>query len=958
MSEKTTNAVEKDESGVPEKVAIEGKLPLTAIDIESQKDMSSGGFHPLLSLHKWFAARPVPASRAAVLGSILPENIGDDEFLKLLQIGPKELSEGISDHLQTKYTEPRKGKSFEEHYGYPNPATQSPTDSQIENLHDTITEVWGGDLPTVLDPTSGRGIIPFEALRYDLPTRANELNPVAYLITKVGLEYASNIGSLQEPLEEYRDKIHQEAKKNIKSYYPTEEPDNEILNSAFTHQVCCDACDGDIPLVRNWWINKSSGKDAIKPTYNNGSVEFEHIKLDENTSEQFDPSDGTVSRGGAECPYCGVVKQTKEIREEIKEGDFTYRIYGVSYADAQGNWCYRSGADVDAQGMKKASERIESDFDMIDFLAEPIPSGFNTSQIKRYGMDEWRDIFTPRQLVSHYEYLRAFEKFAPEIRETYTDEKSDAILTILALFSSRVIEFNCRLAKWRMRYGTGSRIFTDNNLALKFTAVDNNISAPRRGYYDRSEQVIEAYEELVSYLPDDPSVQTSALDAANLTERWENNSVDAAIVDPPYYSSIQYSELSDVFYIILKRYLSETFPSLFESQLTDKENEAVANPTRYEGVASDEQSKKQLADDKYEEKMEEIFSEVHNLLTDKGVITVMFTHRDMDAWDTLSTAFIRSGFTITATHPVKTERADRVGLQGKASADSSIFLVGRKREKKSDDERPTLWEEVKSEIQQAAREEAEEILSSGYNISKTDTAIAAYGPTLQKYAEVYPVVNKKGETVRPREALSEARKAVTSVLADKFLDTEGLEELDALTRWYTLSWLIYETNTFPYDEGRQLGVAAGIDIDKIKSSTKIWGKSSGDIQLKTHEDRVQDIVLLKSSSAENPSSRKYPVNPTETRFTYTIDTVHAAIHVYEREGPRAAWNWLSERGLKSNESFKIAVTALIEVLPSDTDMYNILVDLVAGETGDYLNINLDHLDMSGAEKQTELGDHQ
>jgi adenine-specific DNA methylase len=573
-------------------------------------------------------------------------------------------------------------------------------------------------------------------------------------------------------------------------------------------------------------------------------------------------------------------------------------------------------------------------------------------------MDEWRDIFTPRQLVSHYEYLSAFEKFAPEIRGKYDDKKADAILTILGLFASRVIEFNCRLAKWRMRYGTGSRIFTDNNLALKFTAVDNNISAPRRGYYDRSEQVIEAYEELVSYLPDNPSIETSALDAAKLSQRWENNSVDVAVVDPPYYSSIQYAELSDVFYIVLKRYLSETFPSLFESQLSDKENEAVANPTRYEGVASDEQSKKELADDKYEEKMEEIFSEVHNLLTNKGVITVMFTHRDMDAWDTLSTAFIRSGFTITATHPVKTERADRVGLQGKASADSSIFLVGRKRNRRPDDAQPTLWENVKNDIQQAARNEAEEILSSGYNISKTDTAIAAYGPTLQKYAESYPVVNKKGETVRPREALSEAREAVTSVLADQFLDTEGLEELDSLTRWYTLAWLIYETDTFPYDEGRQLGVAAGIDIDKIKSSTKIWGKSSGDIQLKTHADRVQDIVLLKNSSADNPSSRKYPVNPTETRFTYTIDTVHAALHVYEREGARAAWNWLSERGLKSNKSFKIAITALIEVLPADTDMYNILVDLVAGETGDYLDINLDHIDMSGQERQTELGDHQ
>ncbi|WP_152421934.1 DUF1156 domain-containing protein [Natrialba chahannaoensis] len=607
--------------------------------------------------------------------------------------------------------------------------------------------------------------------------------------------------------------------------------------------------------------------------------------------------------------------------------------------------------------MKKAFDRVESDFDMLDFLAEPIPSGFNTTQIKRYGMDEWKDIFTPRQLITHYEYLQAFKKYVSEIRDRYDDKKGDAILTILALSSSRVIEFNCRLARWRMRRGTGSRVFTDNNLALKFTAVDNNISAPRRGYIDRSDQVIEAYEDLVTHLPSNPTVETSSLDAADLNQRWEQGSVDVAVVDPPYYSSIQYSELSDVFYVVLKRYLGEVHSSLFSSQLSNKEDEAVANPTRFEGVASDDKSMKRLADEKYEEKMEEIFSEIHTLLAKNGVITVMFTHRDMDAWDTLSTAFINAGFTITATHPVKTERKDRVGLQGKASADSSILLIGRKRKKTSNKDSRTLWEDVRQSIHQAARDEAEEILDSGYNISKTDTAIAAYGPTLQRYAEEYPVVNKKGKTVRPREALSEARKAVTSVLADQFLDTEGIEELDALTRWYILAWLIYELDTFPYDEGRQLGVAAGIDIDEIKSSTKIWGKSKGDIQLKTHSDRVQDIVMLKSPSADNPSSRKYPVNPTETRFTYTIDTVHAALHVYERDGARAAWDWLSERGLKSDGSFKIAVTALLEVLPSDSDMYDTLVNLISGETGEYLDVNLDHIDMSGIEHQSELSDH-
>ncbi|WP_152421933.1 DUF1156 domain-containing protein, partial [Natrialba chahannaoensis] len=113
MTEKTTG--EQEISVAPDKVAIEGKLPLAAIDIESQKDMGSGGCHPLLSLHKWFAARPTPVSRAAVLGSVIPGDVDHDEFLKLMQIGPKGMQDGISEHLQKKFSETKSG-SYENHY--------------------------------------------------------------------------------------------------------------------------------------------------------------------------------------------------------------------------------------------------------------------------------------------------------------------------------------------------------------------------------------------------------------------------------------------------------------------------------------------------------------------------------------------------------------------------------------------------------------------------------------------------------------------------------------------------------------------------------------------------------------------------------------------------------------------------------------------------------------------------
>jgi len=956
MSEQTPDEFDETESNAPEQVAIESQLPLTAIDIESQKDITPPRGHAIRGLDKWFAARPTPAARLAILASVYPGEIDSDQLLNLMQIGPKALDSNIREYVEGKFTESKGNGTLDDHYGYPNPNTQSPTETQIKDFHKTLADSWGDDGPTVLDPTAGRGIIPFETMRYGIDTKVNELNPIPALITKVGLEYAHEVGSLEPEITDWCKKIDEKARKNIEPYYPTKEDDRRILNSAFTYLIRCDSCGGEIPLVMKWWLHTTpEGGDAIRPIYENGEVEYEHVLVEE-TDDDYDPDEAPVTQGNAECPHCGVVTESDEVRERICSDEFEYSIYGVNYETSQGEWGFRAGDEIDQQGMQKAVERMGSDFALLDFLSEPIEVSSRLNDPTAYGMEEWRDIFTPRQLVVHYEYLRAYQHYAPEIQEEYSKQTAEAILTLLAFGASRSITRSSRLSSWRDRRGVGGYIFSENNYSFKKMAVDNNLSAPRKGYYTRCENVIEAYEKLVTYLPEGEPADIACQDAAALTETREPESVDVAVVDPPYYSSVQYAELSDLFYVLQKQYLEDVHPDLFNSKLTNKSDEAVANPARFEELVDEEQSKKELSDKYYEEKMSDIFSEIHDLLSEGGVITVMFTHREMEAWDTLTTAFINAGFTITATHPIKTEMADRVTLQKKASADSSILLVGRKTGEGGNEE-TTLWEDVESDIRTTAKQEAENALNSGYSISKIDTIISAYGPTLQKYTESYPVVNKKGDSIRPREALSTARNAVTGVLSERYLKTEGLDELDELTRWYVLCWLIYENDTLPYDEGRQLGVGVGIDIDKIKRSTKIWGKRSGEIQLKGHTDRVQDIVMLRNEGADNPSTRKYPVDPTDERFTYTIDTVHTALHVYDREGANAAWEWLTERGLKSDSAFEVTVTALLEVLPSDTEMYNTLVNLVSGETGDYLDINLDHIDMSRIDRQSELGDH-
>jgi adenine-specific DNA methylase len=929
---------------VPKKVAIEGDLPLTAIDIESQKDMESGRYHPLRSLDKWFAARPTPAVRLSIIASAYPGDIESDKLLKLMQIGPKELDKGVSEYVERKYErkdmDKESGETLDEYYGYPNPNTRSPTASELQSLHDTVRDGWGGELPTIIDPTAGRGIIPFEATRYKFPVISNEYNPIPVLINKVALEYAPEVGSIASDIDTWTEKIIDETREQISEYYPTKEPERQILNSAVTYMITCDSCSGAIPLIGKWWLNKTSnGGDAVRPRYEDGEVSYEHVKVQDDGD--FDPSDAPVSRGGdAECPHCSVPMDSETIRRKIVDHEFEYSIYGVNYESYDGSRKYRAGSNTDQKAMQAAAERVESDFEMLDFFSEKYPGG-STDRVENYGVKQWRDLFTPKQLVAHYELFNVFDKYKEEILEKYETNKAELILILLSMGIDRQVQYNNRLAPWRDSRGYGSEIFNDNNYSTpKRMFVDNNICAPRRGLSRHFEHVIESYEKLVSMVDSGgTTISIHNHDAADL-KNYIDEGIDIAVVDPPYFDSIMYGELSDFFYMTKKQLVGDVFPELFESELTEKKGQAVANPDRQDNPEK-----------YYEEKMKDIFNEMHSLLNDDGVLTLMFTDREIRAWNTISKALIQSGFTITASHPIKTEMTDGIGAKKGQKVESSILLIARKRD--GENENNILWNKIEESIEKNAREEARRLLSLDH-INKIDVSIAAFGPALERFSELYPVEDKYGEEVEPKKVLAKARQEVTNVIANDELNTET-DPIDGLTRWYILCYTIYSEADIPFDEANQLGMGADVEITELKTPTKIWSKSSGDVSLNDHTDRVQDIVKLRDDRADNPSSRKYPVNPTETTFTYAIDAVHAALHVYEREGPQFTRDWLAERGFKNDTAFTTTVKALLEAVPSDTEMHDTLTDLISGETGDYLDISVSGLNITNnSETQTGL----
>ena len=218
-----------------------------------------------------------------------------------------------------------------------------------------------------------------------------------------------------------------------------------------------------------------------------------------------------------------------------------------------------------------------------------------------------------------------------------------------------------------------------------------------------------------------------------------DGSVDAVVMDPPYGANVMYAELSDFFYVWLKRTAGLVAPELFTRRLTDKQSEAVANKAHFKG----QKGADALANRDYQEKMAAIFAECRRVLKPNGIMTVMFTHKDTSAWDALTKGLIEAGFIITASWPVNTEAEGSLHIKDKAAANSTIFLVCRPRPADQVDE-TTYWEDVEPLVAKAVRTRVEEFQKAG--IGGVDLYLASFGPALEEFSRHWPL--KRG-TPRP-----------------------------------------------------------------------------------------------------------------------------------------------------------------------------------------------------------------
>ena len=692
---------------------IERWLPIAEIGVESTRERTPMTPFPAPNrLHVWWARRPLVASRAAVLASLLPADADRDRFLHVLGIhGDPVASRRRIDAAR------RKGERFEgQAYSYPRAFSHVPDD---EARH-WLTEALGRQLAefVVLDPTAGGGSIPFEASRLDLGTLANDLNPVAALIMRATAQWPCDHGhDLKQEFQRLADRFVEIREELLAPWFPAEPKKNAIpTNYLWARTVICPYCDGLVPLSPNWRLAPGGTGVRLTPHLGGGPGSEGRVCTFEVVDSAAEQSPGTVSRGAGDCPWpdCGRIIDGDAIKQQAQAGRMGEQLYAVVYKERvevrtktgriREKWVrgYRAPRLEDDNGVEVRARLDEKlpEWEAFDLVpSERFPETSNDDRPIQYGMPLWRDLFSPRQLLCHGTSVEVFREMLDADRAAgRLDEARKAAYGYLALSFDKLRDYNSRMTRWHVNREVMVNTFDRHDFSFKWSYAEMAPLITGLGYDWAIGQTAKCIAELVALVrPDAPTADGDLIDRANRTgdegsspapppititckpgdslDHLGDASIDVVVMDPPYYDNVMYAELSDFFYVWLKRTAGHVFPELFRRQLTDKENEAVANPAKFRG----EKGARALAGQDYRERMAAIFAECRRVLKPDGIMTLMFTHKATGAWDALTKGLIESGFVITASWPINTEAEGSLHIKDKAAANSTIFLVCRPR---------------------------------------------------------------------------------------------------------------------------------------------------------------------------------------------------------------------------------------------------------------------------------------
>ncbi len=939
---------------MPDTRLIERWLPIAEIGEESARERRSmTALPPTYYLHVWWARRPLVASRAAVLASLLPADADRQRFLHLLGIHGDPVAARARIAIADRTGE-RLGAAA---YGYPRAFGYKPTREDKGWLADSL-----GNGVTVLDPTAGGGSIPFEALRLGVSVHANDLNPVAALIERATVDWPASHGlQLQAAFEELAGELVAKIREHLSRVFPEEpEADTRPDGYLWARTVACPYCDGLVPLSPNWRLAPDGTGVRLRPERAGGPGSPGRVCAFEIVGAAAEQSAGTVARGDGRCPYgdCGRVVDGDEIKAQARAGRMGEQLFAVVYKRrtpgkllksgkrGRERWVrgYRAPRPEDDNGAA-VRERLAGklpEWEALDLVPrERFPEDSNDDRPIQYGMPLWRDLFSPRQLLGHGTSVEVFREMLDADRAAgRLDDLRKAAYGYLALALDKLLNYNSRMTRWISVRGVVAGTFDRHDFSFKWSYAEMAPLIVGLGYDWAIGQTAKCIQELAALIHPagtgtdigrlfdtaepgtagpagaSPPPVTVTCKPGDSLDHLAAGSIDAVVMDPPYYDNVMYAELADFFYVWLKRTAGHVFPELFRRQLTDKENEAVANPAKFR----DRKGARRLAGRDYQRRMAAIFAECRRVLRPDGILTLMFTHKATGAWDALAAGLMDAGFAITASWPIRTEAGGSLHIRDKAAASSTVFLACRPRPAADPAGGASYWEDVEPQVAGAVRRRVEAFQAAG--IRGVDLFLAAFGPALEEFSRHWPL--RRGEprdrlperrrrqplpaepwdpyAVTPEDALDVARREVKRWRLERLTRLKPNADLDPATAFFVLAWDTFRAPVFDYDEALRLARAVGVDLDR--ELTKWLAQKSGS------KLTLWDSARRAATGALGP--------PDGSRGM--IDALHHAAHAARSKSLAAARELLNQAGVGEDPRFVTALEAVLEVLPLPPDI--------------------------------------
>jgi adenine-specific DNA methylase len=651
-----------------------------------------------------------------------------------------------------------------------------------------------GTRPLVVDPFAGGGTIPLEALRVGADAFASDLNPVAVLLNKVVLEYIPRYGGrLADEVRRWGEWVKKEAVKELGEFYPKDADGAAPIAYLWARTIRCEGpgCGAEVPLMRSLWLAKKGTRSVALRIVSDTKKKCVDFQIVDGTKEKV-TGDGTIRKGSATCPVCGYTTANPRVRAQLTErhgGAEDARLVAVVTTRSGQQWrSYRLPTKLDLDATRRAAEELKrrrskptAGLSLVPDepipTERPSPNARGLSAVTRMGVRTFGDLFAPRPALALTTLNRLVQAACEERHDEDAAGLGTAVASCLALAVDRQSDFLSSLVTWTAGGEFVGHTFTRQALSIVWDFAECNLWADASGNWDGAIEWIAKVVEAIAAARCAPGhVEQASATAHPLPD----DAAQAVVTDPPYYDAVPYSDLSEFFYVWLRRSLGKHHPGLFGNALIPKDEEAIWNPSRIyskTGGPKDEAF--------YESQMQRAFIQARRVVTPNGIAVVVFAHKSTAGWEAILSALLQAGWIATASWPIDTERASRTNAIGTASLASSVHIVCRPREAPDGSVRTDAiggWRDVLAELPNRIHDWMPRLAEEG--IVGADAIFACLGPALEIFSRYSRVEKASGDPVQLKEFLEQVWTAVAKeALAMIFTgaDATGFEEDARLT---------------------------------------------------------------------------------------------------------------------------------------------------------------------------------